>query len=125
MLSTFCLALVIYVEARGEAIDGQYMVADVVINRVKHEGSKWPDNVCDVVFDPKQFSGINNKLDLQKVFSDPSWEQSVVVASEALEGNTLGSNATHFHTTNSSPYWSNHLTLLGQYGNHVFYVEEN
>ena len=100
-------------------------VADVVINRVKHEGSKWPDNVCDVVFDPKQFSGINNKLDLQKVFSDPSWEQSVVVASEALEGNTLGSNATHFHTTNSSPYWSNHLTLLGQYGNHVFYVEEN
>lgn len=125
MLSTFCLALVIYVEARGEPVDGQYMVADVVINRVEHEGSMWPDNVCDVVFDPKQFSGINNKLDLQKVFSDPSWEQSVVVASEALEGNTLGSNATHFHTTNSSPYWSNHLTLLGQYGNHVFYVEEN
>lgn len=123
MLSTFCLALVIYVEARGEPVDGQYMVADVVINRVEHEGSIWPDNVCDVVFDHKQFSGINNKLDLEGIFSDPSWEQSVVVASEALEGNTLGSNATHFHTTNSDPYWSNHLTVLGQYGNHIFYQE--
>ena len=117
MLSTFCLALVIYVEARGEPVDGQYMVADVVINRVEQE--RWPDNVCEVVFDPKQFSGINNKLDFKSIFSDPSWEQSVVVASEALLGNTLRSDATHFHTTNSDPYWANQLTLLGQYGNHV------
>lgn len=122
MLSTFCLALVIYVEARGEPVDGQYMVADVVINRVEQE--RWPDNVCEVVFDPKQFSGINNKLDFKSIFSDPSWEQSVVVASEALLGNTLRSDATHFHTTNSDPYWANQLTLLGQYGNHVFYKEE-
>lgn len=122
MLSTFCLALVIYVEARGEPVDGQYMVADVVINRAIAE--RWPDDVCGVVFDHKQFSGINNKLDLKVIFSDPDWKKSVVVASEALEGNTLGSSATHFHTTNSNPYWSNHLTLLGQYGNHVFYVED-
>lgn len=122
MLSTFCLALVIYVEARGEPVDGQYMIADVVINRAIAE--RWPDDVCGVVFDHKQFSGINNKLDLKDVFSDPDWKQSVVVASEALEGNTLRSSATHFHTTNSSPYWSNHLTLLGQYGNHIFYRED-
>jgi spore germination cell wall hydrolase CwlJ-like protein len=122
MFSTFCLALVIYVEARGEPLDGQYMVADVVMNRVA-EG-RWPDNVCDVVFDPKQFSGINNKLDLEVIFADPAWETSSVVASEAMSGNTLGSDATHFHTTTSRPYWSNHLTLLGQYGNHIFYREE-
>lgn len=123
MLDTFCLALVIYVEARGETVDGQYMVADVVINRVNAEGSRWPDDVCGVVFDRKQFSGINNKLDLVKIVSDPSWETSVEVAYEALSGNTLGSDATHFHTTNSNPYWSDDLTLLGQYGNHIFYVE--
>ena len=122
MLSTFCLALVIYVEARGEPVDGQYMVADVVINRAIAE--RWPDDVCGVVFDHKQFSGINNKLDLKVIFSDPDWKKSVVVASEALEGNTLGSSATHFHTTNSNPYWSNHLTQLGQYGNHNYYVED-
>lgn len=122
MLSTFCLALVVYVEARGETVDGQYMVADVVINRTRAE--RWPDDVCEVVFDHKQFSGINNKLDLEEVFSDPSWDLSVVVAQEVLEGNSLGLDATHYHTTNSNPYWSNHLTLLGQYGNHVFYRED-
>lgn len=122
MLSTFCLALVIYVEARGEPIDGQLMVADVVMNRVEHEW--WPDDVCNVVFDDAQFSGISNRLDLEGIFNDPSWIRSVVVATDALDGNLVGSSATHFHTTDSNPYWSNHLTLLGQYGNHVFYKEE-
>ena len=122
MLSTFCLALVIYVEARGEPIDGQLMVADVVMNRVEHEW--WPDDVCNVVFENAQFSGISNRLDLESIFNDPSWIKSVVVATDALAGNLVGSSATHFHTTNSNPYWSNHLTLLGQYGNHVFYREE-
>lgn len=124
MMSTFCLALVIYVEARGEPVDGQYMVADVVINRVNAEGSRWPDDVCGVVFDPKQFSGINNKLNLVEIFSDPSWGTSVDVAYGSLSGNTLGSDATHFHTTDSNPHWSDDLTLLGQYGNHVFYIED-
>ena len=121
MLSTFCLALVIYVEARGEPIDGQLMVADVVMNRVEHEW--WPDDVCNVVFDDAQFSGISNRLDLESIFNDPSWIRSVVVATDALYGNLVGSSATHFHTTDSNPYWSNRLTLLGQYGNHVFYRE--
>lgn len=122
MLSTFCLALVIYVEARGEPIDGQYLVADVVLNRV--QADKWPDSVCSVVFDPKQFSGINNKLDTREIFSDPAWKISVDVATEALSGNDLGSDATHFHTTDVDPYWSNDLTLLGQYGSHIFYKED-
>ena len=122
MLSTFCLALVIYVEARGEPIDGQLMVADVVMNRVEHEW--WPDDVCNVVFDDAQFSGISNRLDLESIFNDPSWIRSVVVATDALDGNLVGSSATHFHTTDSNPYWSNRLTLLGQYGNHIFYRED-
>lgn len=123
MLSTFCLALVIYVEARGEPVDGQLMVADVVMNRVEHEW--WPEDVCSVVFDDAQFSGISNKIDLEAVFNDPSWSESVVVATEALNGSDLGSGATHFHKIGSKPYWSNHLTLLGQYGNHVFYREDS
>lgn len=122
MMDIFCLALVIYVEARGEAVDGQLMVADVVINRQALEG--FPDDICGVVFDHKQFSGLNDKLELEAVFTDPAWEQSVVVATEALEGSSMGSEATHYHTLDSNPYWSNHLTLLGQYGNHLFYEED-
>lgn len=123
MLDLFCLSLVVYVEARGEPLDGQMLVAETAINRVKAE--RWPDDLCGVIFDPDQFSGINNRLDLESIFADPSWQGSVALAERALSGDTLGSGSTHFHTTDSRPYWSNHLTKLGQYGNHIFYVEEN
>ncbi len=74
MLSTFCLALVVYVEARGEPLDGQLMVAEVVLNRVAIEA--YPDTVCDVAFDPKQFSGLNRPVDLGKILQDTAWERN-------------------------------------------------
>ena len=123
MLDLFCLSLVVYVEARGEPIDGQLMVAEVAINRTQVD--RFPDDVCGVVFDPDQFAGITTDLNMREIFHDPAWKQSVAVATNALSGNTVGTEATHFHTTNTNPYWSNHLTKLGQYGNHIFYVEEN
>ena len=121
VFSTFCLALVIYTEARGEPIDGQLLVAEVVLNRVQME--RYPDNVCEVAFDHKQFSGLNKTPDLQGVFNDPAWEVSVGVAEESLEGATLSVGATHFHATGKTPYWASHMELLGQYGNHIFYRE--
>ena len=49
-----CMTANIYHEARGESIKGQYAVAHVTMNRVHHE--QFPDTVCEVVFQPKQFS---------------------------------------------------------------------
>lgn len=122
MLDLFCLSLVVYVEARGEPIDGQMLVAEVVINRT--QADRFPDDVCSVVFDEAQFSGVTTNLDLFKMFSDPAWSISTSVAEDTLDGKGLSSGATHFHTVDSKPYWSKHLTRLGQYGNHVFYQEE-
>ena len=48
-----CLALTIYYEARGEPTIGQYAVAEVVLNRAE----KRDLSVCDVVYQPGQFSG--------------------------------------------------------------------
>lgn len=121
MLSTFCLALVVYVEARGEPYDGQLMVAEVVLNRVATEG--YPDTVCDVAFDYKQFSGLNSKLDLISIVSDSAWEGSVDVAIAALAGETLDTGATHYHNLDVSPYWVDSMDRLGVYGNHIFYKE--
>jgi spore germination cell wall hydrolase CwlJ-like protein len=42
-----CLARTIYWEARGMSIAGMEAVADVVMNRVGHEG--FPETICDVV----------------------------------------------------------------------------
>ena len=121
MLSTFCLALVVYVEARGEPLDGQLMVAEVVLNRVAIEA--YPDTVCDVAFDPKQFSGLNRPVDLGKILQDTAWETSVAVAYDALSGNTLGTKATHFHNHKVLPYWVDSMDKLGVYGKHTFYIE--
>ena len=121
MFSAFCLALVVYTEARGEPLDGQLLVAEVVINRVQSE--RYPDTVCAVAFEQHQFSGLNVTPDLEEVFVDPAWQTSVDIAYDALSGNTLGTTATHFHNTKKTPYWARKMTLLGKYGGHIFYKE--
>ena len=42
-----CLAEAIYFEARGEPLDGQVAVGEVILNRVDAEN--YPDDVCGVV----------------------------------------------------------------------------
>lgn len=52
-----CLSLAIYKEARSEPLLGQQLVAKVILNRVKDHS--FPDSICKVVFQPKQFSWYN------------------------------------------------------------------
>ena len=42
-----CLAEAIYFEARGESIEGQYAVGEVIINRVLSD--EFPNSVCGVI----------------------------------------------------------------------------
>ena len=50
----FCTVQNVYFEARGEDTLGQAAVAYVMLNRVK--SPLYPDSVCDVVWQPNQFS---------------------------------------------------------------------
>ena len=52
--SVTCLATNIYFEARSEDRVGQYAVAEVTLNRVA--SPDYPDDVCEVVWQDKQFS---------------------------------------------------------------------
>ena len=47
-----CLAQAVYFEARGEPLEGQLAVAQVVINRVRD--ARYPSTVCQVVFQNEQ-----------------------------------------------------------------------
>lgn len=108
-----CLTLNLYMEARGEDPDGQYLVADVTLNRVASE--LYPDTVCDVVFDPHQFSWT----------SDPEFQTALSVAREALSG-PRATTATHYYAHDSTePFWAEHedFKVLGQYGGHTFLLE--
>jgi spore germination cell wall hydrolase CwlJ-like protein len=53
-----CLAEMVYHEARGEPLEGQYAVALVAKNRV--ESGRFPDTYCKVLSQPYQYSYRNN-----------------------------------------------------------------
>ena len=108
-----CLASVIWHEARGEPLAGQVAVGFVAMNRVFFKGL-YPNSLCEVVFQDKQFTG------LTKVWYD---QKSMDVARGILNGNYKPNLflATHYHSTAVRPYWSKSMTKLGKIGKHVFY----
>lgn len=119
-----CMALALYFEARSESIDAQLAVAEVILNRV--EDTRFPDDVCSVVWQPKQFSWTHDGLsDTPK--EREVWHEIKSLAADVLsdpEGMVLGHGADHYHATYVDPYWADHLTYVGKYENHVFYKWE-
>lgn len=117
LLSALCLAGNMYFEARGEPIDGQILVAEVTMNRAGTDA-----DICATVFEAGQFSWTNDK---GLAIKEPeAFIQAVALAYEILEeGCILCTTATNFHTRDTKPYWAKHMTLIGGYGNHLFYEE--
>ncbi|MCY1291269.1 Cell Wall Hydrolase [compost metagenome] len=126
-----CLAINIFHEARGEFVPGQYGVALVTMNRVHRSGK----SVCDVVFEPKQFSWANNGVvkqgkgykvtrGLQPQAIDPvAWERSQKIAKVVLRGGfyDLTGGATFYHARKVRPYWTKVFQKTTTLGRHVFY----
>ena len=126
-VSLDCMALNIYHEARGEAIEGQLAVAHVVMNRVTHD--RFPGNVCDVIKQggewPRnhcQFSWwCDGRSDTPK--ERGRWTASRELAREILagrHGDPTG-GALWYHATRVSPYWRKDFAEGPTIGNHVFY----
>lgn len=123
MISTLtCMAVAIYFEARGEPIDGQMLVAETIINRVADD--RWPDNACDVIAQPRQFSfyadGRSNRPRNMEAYTT-----AVLVAAEALDGKHASTGALYYHTTAVRPVWRHDLQPIGIVGNHIFYVDRS
>lgn len=120
-----CLALAVFFEARAEPIVGMEAVANVIINRV--EDSRYPDTVCGVVWEHKQFSwthdGLTDDPEAHTGHQDRlAWVTSQRVAEEALQGNLMGITSTHYHAEYTLPFWADVYTKDGVVGTHVFYT---
>ena len=119
-----CMALALYFEARSEPVDAQLAVAEVILNRV--EDSRFPDDVCGVVWQPKQFSWTHDGLsDTPK--NREVWREIKDLSADVLAAPDeflFGHGADHYHATYVDPYWADHLTPVGKYGTHVFYKWE-
>lgn len=106
-------------ESRGEPLAGKRMVAKVVLNRVQHP--HWPDTVEEVLYEPKQFSYVNDKH-LQRKPDKNDWVVAGKVAYNLLTERTrVDSEATFYHNKRVRPSWSKHKEVVAEIGNHVFY----
>ena len=121
MTALTCMAVAIFFEARGEPLEGQYAVADVILNRV--EDTRYPDDVCSVVFEPYAFSFTHDGRS-DRLPETAAADVAMAVAEDALNGQRLGLTATHYHTTAVQPYWAGHFEFDGRIGNHLFYTNE-
>ena len=123
MTSLMCLAVAVFFEARGETTMGQYAVAEVVMNRV--EDPRYPDTVCDVVFEDRQFSFTHDgRPDRLPRVPTRAASKARTVASDVLGGYRMGISSTHYHTVSVDPFWNEHFELDGKIGNHLFYTNE-
>ena len=127
MLGLECLAVAIFFEARSEPVEGQYAVADVVMNRV--ESDRWPNSICGVVFQEKQFSFTHDgKSDRMETYAKDDiieWRamnQARTIAKIVYDSGYTKVKSTHYHTLSVRPFWAKHYKKDGRIGNHVFYT---
>ena len=118
-----CLTEALYFEARGESLEGQIAVAEVILNRV--DSPLYPRTVCGVVKQRVggscQFSYVCNGK--TKMRERASADLAGRIAPAMLDGapRLLTEGATHFHTRGVKPGWSKRFPRTAAIGAHVFY----
>ncbi len=128
-----CMALNVYYEARNQPVEGQMAVTYTVLNRVKD--NRYPDKVCDVVYqgqhskitgmplrDRCQFSWYcDGKPDRPHDLDAYRWAEIIVRHVWDQQDNDITGGATHYHSIDVKPEWAKGKTFLGRVGDHLFY----
>ncbi|WP_158044475.1 cell wall hydrolase [Skermanella pratensis] len=123
-----CLARNIYFEARGESSRGQYAVAAVTLNRVREK--RWPDGICGVVYQSKQFSWtISRPMSRPTVIGDrTAWQRAAEIAVLSLVGLAPDHSrgATHYvapKRLRRMPVWTASMAVSHRIDGHVFFSD--
>lgn len=116
-----CLAQAIYFEARGEPMEGQLAVAEVVINRAK--SGIYPTSYCEVVTQPAQFSFVRHGRIPAADESSVAWQRAQAIAEIAQQNlwQSKAADALYFHATYVRPSWARQKVELAQIETHIFY----
>jgi spore germination cell wall hydrolase CwlJ-like protein len=119
-----CLTTALYFEARGESLQGQFAVAEVILNRV--DSSLYPKSVCGVVNQGSragcQFSFVcDGHKDVMR--EKDAADRAGRIARLMLDGapRLLTDGATHFHTRSVRPGWAHRFPRTAAIGAHLFY----
>jgi spore germination cell wall hydrolase CwlJ-like protein len=122
-----CLQQNIYFEARNQSRLGQVAVAWVTLNRL--ESSRYPNTICGVVWQDRQFSWTHDgKPDRpsSNVIEQRAWEDAGLIAEVVLldwaraEVSPVEA-AVMFHADYVQPYWRSAYDRVTQVDDHIFY----
>ncbi len=118
-----CLAITVYHEARGETLEGQLAVANVVINRAK--SGRYPPSWCEVMKQPRQFSFVNPKTGRIPGIDTASAAWSKAQAIARIAGQNVAAEVDQdvlwYHADYVAPSWGRRLTRVEKIGTHIFY----
>lgn len=116
-----CLATAVYYEARGETLEGQLAVAQVILNRTT--SGRYPPSICGVVLQPAQFSFVRGSALPPVDHSDECWHTAAAIAEVALkrQAESVPANVLWYHANYVDPRWNKTMTRATQIGSHIFY----
>lgn len=115
-----CIAVAVYFESKGESLQGQLSVAEVVLNRAR--SPRFPSTACGVVRQRGQFSFVRRGRFPPVARSSPAWRKAVAIAHIAREdlADSPATKALFFHARYVRPGWRG-LKRVATVGNHIFY----
>lgn len=130
MIDALCLAIAIHFESRGEPLEGQYAVAQVIMHRV--ESPAYPNTICDVIQQKRngvcQFSfycdGLSDKIDNLE-----ERERALAVANTVIYSRRMvdysGGATNYYAPKKANPYWakSEKMQYTTTIANHKFMRE--
>lgn len=113
-----CLAAGVFYESKGEPLEGQLAVANVIVNRAS--SGRFASSMCGVLTQRGQFSFVRGGV----VPTPPAgnqWRTAVAVARIARDDHWADPvpGAMYFHAARVSPGWNR--PRVARLGNHVFY----
>ncbi len=119
-----CMVDNILYESRSESYEGMMAVANVTMNR--YMSDDYPDTVCGVVYEPKQFSWthmLSVMDEIDEVVEAEVIHQARIIAADVLtyryEDTTEG--AMWYHRDDVSPDWKTDYRVVMVLGRHIFY----
>lgn len=116
-----CLATAVYFESKGEPLEGQLAVAQVVMNRAA--SGRFPASLCGVVKQRAQFSFVRAGSFPNHDPNCQAWRKAQAIARIAAKHlvASVPINVLWYHANYVAPRWRDTLVKVEQIGQHIFY----
>ena len=115
-----CLALNLYHEGRDQGNVGMLLIGHVTLNRVESE--RYPDTICEVVYQPRQFSWTHSKNFIPH--EEDSWNEALKLTDKLLSRtfDRSGGSLYYYNPKLASPDWarSSKLKVVVIHKDHTF-----